>query len=310
MFPQAANQSSDDETRFLEVSRDFLFFRFARDSRSYLKDIRLTPELLKALREREADVFTFVDRGWCNGPNPTSQPSKYKIRQNMLFMHLKSYGDWWNSVGRKSRNMRNIVRKAQKSGLRFVEVKSSEEVACDILRIYRSSPIKQERRNFNLDVTLEEVKEKLSLPNYVIVGAYLGRELVGFGSLRFGDRAAYFRTLASLEEHKDKAVNNGLIAKVIEVCLEKGSEWLVYASWGYWPQPESVVTFAINNGFRRGTVYRYYVPLTPKGHVAARLFTNPKVTKVMELAITSFNPLINWLDRNAIARGLVTKNIN
>ena len=180
MFSPETNRYTDDETDFLRVTREFLFFNFARDTRLYLKDIHQTPRLFYKLGKRNLDVFTFVDRSWCKGTHQTSPRANYKIHENVLFLHLKTYDDWWNRIGKKSRNM---VRKATKSGLQFMQVEPNDKIACDILRIYKSSCVKQGRRNYNFDVTLDEVKAKISLSNRVIIGAFFQNELVGFATL-------------------------------------------------------------------------------------------------------------------------------
>ena len=67
--------------------------------------------------------------------------------------------------------------------------------------------------------------------------------------------------------HRDKAPNNALIAKAVEICDSKKLPHLVYAYWN----TGSLVDFKRHNGFERVSLPRYYVPLTVKGQVILQL---------------------------------------
>ena len=74
--------------------------------------------------------------------------------------------------------------------------------------------------------------------------------------------------ILSLQKHWDKAANNALVAKAIQVCASKGVKWMMYGRMGNHPTLDN---FKQNNGCVKFELTRYYVPLTKKGKIATRL---------------------------------------
>jgi hypothetical protein len=68
-------------------------------------------------------------------------------------------------------------------------------------------------------------------------------------------------------QHRDKATNNALIAKAVEVCARKNLSYLVYLHWG----SGSLAEFKRRCGFEETRIPRYYVPLTARGRLILRL---------------------------------------
>ena len=64
-------------------------------------------------------------------------------------------------------------------------------------------------------------------------------------------------------KHRDKAINNALVAKAVEVCERLGLKSLVYYFWS----DESLSEFKRHCGFERMSAPRYFVPLTTKGQL-------------------------------------------
>ena len=65
---------------------------------------------------------------------------------------------------------------------------------------------------------------------------------------------------------------NALIAKAVEVCQDKGVEYLVYSKFTFGNKKTSQLTeFKRRNGFEQMDFVRYYVPLTLKGKLAVKL---------------------------------------
>ena len=93
-------------------------------------------------------------------------------------------------------------------------------------------------------------------------------ELVGFIQIVYGDNIAIISQILSMQKHWDKAVNNALLAKAVEVCASKGERWLMYGRIGNHP---SLDKFKESNGFVKFPIARYYVPLTWKGRVGYTL---------------------------------------
>ena len=68
-------------------------------------------------------------------------------------------------------------------------------------------------------------------------------------------------------KHRDKATNNALMAKMIEVCEKRQLPYLTYTTW----RETSLVDFKRHSGFQEMRVPRYFVPLTLKGKLALKL---------------------------------------
>jgi hypothetical protein len=101
--------------------------------------------------------------------------------------------------------------------------------------------------------------------------------------------------ILSLQKHWDKAVNNALVAKAIEVCAAKQVNWLMYGRMGNHP---SLDRFKQNNGFTRLALTRYYVPLTLKGKAAIMLGLHREFKDALPQRIKYFLiPIYNWISR-------------
>jgi hypothetical protein len=123
------------------------------------------------------------------------------------------------------------------------------------------------------------------------IGAYLGDELVGFIKLVFNSGSASFMQIISKMSHRDKAPNNAMIAKAVEVCLERKLPYILYGIWSR----RGLGEFKINHGFERYDMPRYFIPLTAKGKVMLRLKLYRKPTEY--LPETWVNTLATWRGR-------------
>ena len=74
---------------------------------------------------------------------------------NVGLLEIKSYDDWWQEIGKKTRNM---VRRAEKSGVKVSVVEPSDKLAEGIWKIYNETPIRQERAFSHYGESLELVK--------------------------------------------------------------------------------------------------------------------------------------------------------
>jgi hypothetical protein len=282
----------DEELETIAV-RKKLFFKVASDTREYARDVIPTDEFIVKLGERGVDIFTFIERRWCN---TVSNPPHFWLgtEDNIALLQVTTFDEWWKNIGKKTRNM---VRKTEKSGVKTEVVEPSEELAEGIWKIYNETPIRQERAFPHYGVSAQTVTRSVSsAQNCTFIGAFFQDELAGFIQLVHGDKIAIMSQILSLQKHSDKAVNNALIAKAVEVCVAKQFEWLMYGRMGNHP---SLDKFKQNNGFSTFPVTRYYVPITKKGRIAAKLGLHREIKDVLPQPVKyPLIPLYNWISRN------------
>ena len=192
-----------------------------------------------------------------------------------------------------------MVRKAEKGGVKTEVVEPNEELAEGIWKIYNETPIRQERAFPHFGISLEAVKGAVfSAHDSTFIGAFLDRELVGFIQLDHGDRIAIVAQILALQKHSDKAVNNALLAKAVEICAIRRCGWLMYGRIGNHP---SLDTFKQNNGFIKFPICRYYIPVTKKGLIATRMGLHREVKDALPQRMKySLIPIYNWVSRNKI----------
>jgi hypothetical protein len=292
----------DLETVSVEPKRGV---KIAHDVKEYEKNIQPTEDFLEKMRERDVDVYTFLDRKWCC---PISSVSADWIREedNVGLLEIKTYDAWWQAIGKKTRNM---VRKAEKSGVKVEVVEPTDTLAEGIWRIYHETPIRQERAFTHYGESLELVRSNMyQAKNNTFIGAYLEGELVGFIQILYGEDIAIVSNILSLQCHWDKSLNNALLAKAVEVCASKGQRWLMYGRIGNHP---SLDRFKDNNGFVKHPISRIYIPLTRKGRIATRLGLNRELKDSLPNALKKpLIPALNWVSRTKIRVKLRLKKIN
>ena len=273
--------------------RKKLFFRIAKDKEEYIKDIAPMEEFLEKLRDRGVDIFTFIEREWVS--KPSNLLKQWAVAEdNVALLHIESYESWFKKVGKKTRNM---VRKAIRRGIKTKTIEPDDELAKGIWEIYNETPIRQGRYFLHYGIPLEKVRN-ISSPlsqNSIYIGAYLGDELVGFLQLIYGKDTASISQILSLQRHWDKAVNNTLISKAVEICVDMKIPWMIYARMGNHP---SLDRFKRNNGFIRFQIRRYYIPLTRKGQFIIKLGLHRDLKDILPQKIKYLLiPIYNWLSR-------------
>lgn len=275
----------------LEI-RKKAFFTMARDVKEYQRSVIPTEDLVESLRKRNVDIFTFIERKWCC---PVASPSEswLKAEDNIGLLTVTSYDEWLKLIGKKTRNM---IRKAEKSGTITRIAEPNEKLAEGIWKIYNETPIRQERGFPHYGVSLKAVTDNvLSTRDCVYIGAYLQDELVGFIQLVQGDNIALVSQILSMQKHWDKALNNALVAKAVEVCATRKIRWLMYGRMGNHPTLDD---FKQNNGCVRFLLTRYFIVLTGKGRLAARLGLHREMKDALPLWLKRpLFPVYNWVSR-------------
>jgi hypothetical protein len=284
----------DKELETLRVRKIFSV-KIAHDKEEYEKNITPTDEFFEKLDQRGIDIFTFLERKWCCPiPNPPS--TWIKTDDNVGLLEIKDYDSWWSSIGKKTRNM---VRRAEKSEIKVTVAQPSEKFAEGIWKIYNETPIRQERAFPHYGESLQTVAGNMfAAQNSTFIGAFLQDELVGFIQISYGDNIAIISNILSLQAHWDKAVNNALLAKAVEVCASQGTRWLMYGRIGNHP---SLDRFKESNGFVRFPITRYYVPITRKGRIAMRLGLHREFKDALPQSVKyPLIPVLNWVSRNKV----------
>jgi hypothetical protein len=292
----------DEELRMLVVRRKgfFKLAQYSFHSVEYRRDFIPADVFLRKLAERDVDVFTFIDRKWVSTAHLVPEKSWVTIEDNIGLLAVKTYDEWLKLIGKKTRNM---VRKAEKSGVKTDVVEPSEKLAEGIWKIYNESPIRQERAFPSYGTPLESVRSMVYFdPDSSFIGAILDDELIGFIYLAFGGSTAVIEQILSFQKHADKAINNVLIAKAVKVCAERHMSWLMYGRIGNHP---SLDKFKENNGFTKVVFPRYYVPLSGKGRLAIKLGLHRDFKDSLPYALKSpLFPVFNWVSRNKMRLGL------
>jgi hypothetical protein len=269
--------------------------KIAHDVQEYEKNVLPTDDFIEKLRERDIDVYTFLDRKWCC-PIFDSIATWIREDDNIGLLEIKDYDSWWQAIGKKTRNM---VRKAEKSGVKVEVVDPSDKLAEGIWKIYNETPIRQERAFPHFGEPLELVRLNMyAAKNNTFIGAFLNGELVGFIQLIYGDNIAIISNILSLQQHWDKSLNNALLAKAVEVCVSKGQKWLMYGRIGNHP---SLDKFKENNGFVKFPITRYYVPITGKGRLAIHLGLHKDLKDALPNSVKyPLIPTLNWISRTKV----------
>jgi hypothetical protein len=272
-----------------------LFVKIAQDNQEYEKDASTTDDFIKQLVEQGVDIYTFLERTWCC---PIKNPQSNWIRtdDNVGMLEVTTLDAWFTAVGKKTRNM---IRKAEKSGVKVTAVEPNPKLVEGIWKIYNETPVRQGRAFSHYGQSLQSVNYNLTLAKKsTFIGAYIQEELVGFIQIIYGDHIAVISQILSLQQHWDKSLNNALLAKAVEVCAGNGNHWLMYGRIGNHP---SLDKFKESNGFVKYPIARYYVPLSGKGSLAIRLgLHKPFKDALPESFRGPLIPIFNWVSRNKV----------
>jgi hypothetical protein len=232
----------------------------------FLEDPEATLGALRKLGTR-IDLFTFIQR-----LSDTTPKHSYPLEwDNMAAMRISTFDDWMtHQINSKVRNM---VRKAAKSGVVVREVPFDDALVRGISAVYNESPIRQGMRFWHYGKDLETVRRinETFMDQSVFIGAFFEGNLIGFVKLVANeDRSqAGLMQVVSMIRHRDKAPTNALIAQAVRSCAERAISYLWYANMSYRKkQHDGLADFKRHNGFQKIELPRYFVPLTVAGRVA------------------------------------------
>jgi hypothetical protein len=237
-------------------------FDYIDDAPSALADLRASGSRI--------DLFTFLQKL----PRSTPEHDYPMEWDNVAALAISTYDEWWTTnINGKTRNM---VRKAEKSGIIVREVAFDDDFVRGITAIYNETPTRQGKPFWHYGKNFETVRAENGTfaTRSIFIGAYLGDELIGFAKLVADEERiqAGLMQIVSMVEHRDKAPTNALLAQSVRSCAARGIPYLVYSSFAYGKKlRDSLSDFKEHNGFKRVDLPRYYVPLTVTGRAALKL---------------------------------------
>lgn len=210
----------------------------------------------------KADVFTF----WQRLPDVQPKHPYFLEWESIAALPIRSYDHWFKQI---SSRMRSQLRKSQREGLELRETNYDDAFVRGMTEIFNETPVRQGRPFWHYGKDFDTIKRQFSrnILHEEMVGAYFEGEMVGLMMLGISERYAVTGQLISKVKHRDKATNNALIAKAVEVCARKGLPYLVYNVWS----DDGLAEFKRRCGFEESKVPRYFVPLTMRGKLAMKL---------------------------------------
>ena len=225
------------------------------DPLSFLREIKQS-----GLR---ADIVTFIQEIQDSVPK---YPFRYEL-EKMAVLPITTYDDWFKK--QLTFKPRNKLRKALKSGIEIRLEELNEPLLQGIKAVYDETPIRQGKRNYHYGEDLTKIRREHStfLDRSQFIAVYDAGQIVGFAKVTFSQGCGIVMNFLSKVSHRDKAVNNAILAKMVEICADRQLKCLVYGHWGS-DATRGLVEFKTANGFQCVAIPRYFVPLTGLGRLA------------------------------------------
>ena len=215
----------------------------------------------------QAQIFLL---SWQRPPNVEPVYDYYRESDELAVLSINSYDDWWNNTI-KSR-IRTTIRKTIKRGVEVKEVNYDDSFIEGITGIFNEARTRQGKPFWHFGKDFDTIKKQFSrfVDRERMIGAYYEGEMIGFVMLGDAGRFSLLGQILSSLHHRDKAPNNALIAKSVEIAAQQGHEQLIYSYWS----DDSLSEFKRRCGFQKIQVPRYFVPLTFKGRLALKVGAN------------------------------------
>ncbi len=216
----------------------------------------------------KADLFTFMQQ------LPESRPKfrYYMEWDSIAAIPITTYDNWIkNQIVKNSRKKINY---AKRKGVTVKTVDFDDKLVEGIQSIYHETPILQGKPNRQYNTDLETTKKlnETFLDRANFIGAFYDDELIAY--IKLVSTGRFMRTMGILAKiaHRDKGPMNLLIAKAVEICVEKKMSYLTYAKFNYGKRgSETLKIFKRNLGFESIILPRYYVPLNTWGEMSLKM---------------------------------------
>lgn len=231
----------------------------------WYEDVRDPESVIETLKNSpgfKPDIFTF----WQRMPDTEPTHRFYVEWESLAVLPIKSFDHWWNKQIKGA--TRNMIRKSQKAGVEVREATYNKEFVRGMTEIFNESPVRQGQRFWHYGKDCETIERQFSrfLFREALIGAYYANELIGFVMLGNAGKYGVLGQFISKMKYRDKATNNALMAKTVEVCERLKLPYLIYGSWS----GSSLADFKRHSGFEEARTPRYFVPLTQKGKLALK----------------------------------------
>jgi hypothetical protein len=242
---------------------------------------------IAAIRELKlkADIFTF-------GQNILNTKPNYSYHMewdNVAAIPLTDYSAWWNK--RLSQVARKNVRRSEKRGVLVKKVEFDELLLQGIQDINNETPVRQGRAFWHYGKSIDIVRRDYAtlLDRSEFIGAYYANKLIGFIKIIYMGHVASILQILCKNEHYDKRPANALIAKAVEICIQKRINYLTYGKYIYGKKLNSPLTeFKRRNGFEQILIPRYFIPLSTQGKLIMRFKLHNGIKQLLPNKILLF----------------------
>ena len=224
----------------------------------------------KLRREQDRpDLFSFMQP---IGDQQPHHPFHCEL-ESLAVLRITTYKEWWKNKIRT--HTRNHIRKAQKKGVEVHQVPFDDQLVRGVKAIYDESPLRQGKPFWHYRKDYETIKTGLAtfIDRSDFIGAFWEGELIGFIKMTSEGGTAGLMHIISMIAHRDKAPNDALVTKAVELCAEKKISYLHYGLWSR----GGFGKFKENHGFECHEVPRYFVPLTAKGQLMLKFGLHRKL---------------------------------
>jgi hypothetical protein len=249
------------ETELVVTGR---LLKVARVKDEWYEDVHEPSALVEKLAEMRSriDILTF----WQRLPETRPKYGYHMEWDSIAALRVESFEDWHRR--QIDINARRGIRKAREMGVVVGLTEFDDEFVKGMASIFNETPVRQGRPfwHYGKDVQTLKLEFSRNLAREDLIGAYYKGELIGFIFLAYAGAYCLITQIISKLEHRDKAPNNALLAKAVEICEEKNVAYLVYLRW----DESSLSEFKRRNGFRKIDLPRYYIPLSLKGQIAIK----------------------------------------
>jgi hypothetical protein len=233
-----------------------------KEKEEWLEDLENPDHVVHLLKKSPAKVDLL--RFWQRIPESKPKFKYYYEWRDIAAIPVSTYKHWFTK--QISPKARNKIRKSEKYGVRIQESTVTDQLVDGIMGIFNQSPVRRGKPFWHYGKDFPTVKQEMSLDasRSTFVVAYFQDELIGFIKLLFSDRYAMITLILDKTNHRHKAPMNGMLAKAVEICADRGIPYITYTVWRRGEHGQ----FQESNGFEKIRVPEYFVPLSLVGRLA------------------------------------------